>query len=301
MQLSEELRRHYLSFGTFTYPGLYLPILKNELPDDIRELGLLVRKNFIHRTTLDAGNFGTNRDHRFGDMTKVPWWRQPEDDILQTTAAMLAELYRRDESGLTPNRKVEDKLVLTCRYVAILMASILKSKGVPCRVRAGHANYFNMGSLGAISTDHWINQYWDDAASRWVTIDVDGSLSLKDNSFDPYNTPDGTFDYAADAWLSARSGAVQENHFYNAGGYWGLNVILWSLIYDFHSLMNSEIIYNHSIKFADMKGFKNLNELELTKIDNLARLLQNPDENFHQIKETWETDKAFRLLTGSLL
>lgn len=299
--LPDRIRKHYLSFGTFTYPGLYEDILKKDLSDNIREIGLIVRKNFLHRTTLEAGNIGTNKDLRFGDVTKVPWWRQPEDDTLQTSTAMLAELFRRDDRGLTLNRESENKLVLTCRYVAILMASILKTKGIPCRVRAGHASYFDMGSLGDVSTDHWINQYWDERENRWVTIDVDGSLSLKDNAFDPYDIPEGAFDFAADAWLLVRKGKVDDKHFYNAGGYWGLNTVLWSLGYDFHSLMNSEIIYNHGFVFGDPKKFKQLTDKELEKIDKLAELMQKPDDNFEALEKVWETDKDFRLLTGSLL
>jgi len=301
MQLQDKIKKHYLSFGMFTCPGLYGDILKNDLPDNIKEIGLLVRKNFVHRKTLKAGNIGTNADLRFGDMTKVPWWSQPEDDVLQTSGAMLTELYRRDYRGFTYNRRPQDKLILTCRYVSIMVASILKSKGIPCRVRAGHATYFNMGSLGNISTDHWINQYWDEIENRWVTIDVDGSLSLKDNSFDPYNIPDNTFDYAADVWLSVRAGKIEENHFYNAGGFWGLNTVLWSLIYDFHSLMNSEIIYSHVIAFGLPNKFEKLTDEDLCKIDELARLMQKPDENFDKLKEIWETEKDFRLLEGGLL
>lgn len=88
-----------------------------------------------------------------------------------TASAMLAELFRRDKKGFTLKRKAEDKLILTCRYTAILIAAILKSKGIPCRVRSGHAPYFNMGELGDVTTDHWINQYWDKKEKRWVTID----------------------------------------------------------------------------------------------------------------------------------
>ena len=69
----------YRSFSQFTYPGLYEEYLKT-LPKDIRQLGLLVRKQLIHRTTLDAGNVGSNADLKYGDMTPVPWFRQAEDD-----------------------------------------------------------------------------------------------------------------------------------------------------------------------------------------------------------------------------
>lgn len=123
-----KILKHYLDFDTYTYPGLYKDKLKNNLPDDVREIGLLVRKNIIHRTTLAAGNTGSNSDLRFGDMTTIPWWRQPEDDILVTAAAMLAELYRRDKRGFVNDREPKNKLVVTCRFVSILVASILKSK-----------------------------------------------------------------------------------------------------------------------------------------------------------------------------
>lgn len=164
--MNDKILKHYLDFSVYTYPGLYQDKLKNDLPDDIREIGLLVRKNIIHRTTLATGNTGDNADLKFGDMSKVPWWRQPEDDILVTAAAMLAELYHRDERGFVSNRQEKDKLVVTCRFVSILVASILKSKGIPARVRSGNASYFDMGELGNVSTDHWINQYWSKQENR---------------------------------------------------------------------------------------------------------------------------------------
>ena len=298
--MNDKILNHYLEFSEFTNSGLYRDILKNDLPDDIREIGLLVRKNFIHRTTLAAGNVGTNADLKFGDMTKVPWWRQPEDDILVTAPAMLAELYRRDEHGFTMERKAENKLVLTCRFVSVMMASILKSKGVPARVRSGNALYFDMGELGNISTDHWINQYWSEQENRWITIDVDGSLSLKD-SFDPYDMPEGKFDFPADAWLNIRAGKADPNHFYNAKPERGAIVVLWSLFYDFHSLMNNEIIYIYGTQYGTYEKFKNLTPTELEKIDNLAHLMQKPDDNFDALMKIWETEKDFRLLTGGLL
>ncbi len=298
--MNDKILRHYLDFSTYTFPGLYQDKLKSDLPDDVREIGLLVRKNFIHRTTLAAGNVGTNADLKFGDMTKVPWWRQPEDDVLVTAAAMLAELYRRDERGFVNDREPKDKLVLTCRFVAIMVASILKSKGIPARVRSGHAPYFDMGELGNVSTDHQINQYWSKQEDRWITIDVDGSLSLKDK-FDPYDMPDGKFDFPADAWLGIRAKKIDPQHFYNAGGVRGAIVVLWSLFYDFHSLMNSEIIYLHGPVYSSPKKFENLTVAELDKIDRLARLMQKPDENFDELTKVWESEKDFRLLTGGLL
>ncbi|MBI2064961.1 MAG: transglutaminase domain-containing protein [Candidatus Yanofskybacteria bacterium] len=298
--MDKKVLKHYLEFGTYTYPGLYQEKLKNDLPDNIREIGFLVRKNILHRTTLADGNIGTNADLKFGDMTKVPWWRQSEDDILVTATAMLAELYRRDERGFVNDREPKDKLVLTCRFLAVMMASILKSKGIPARVRSGNASYFDMGELGNVSADHWINQYWNESEGRWITIDVDGSLSLKDD-FDPYDMPEGKFDFPANAWLDIRAGKIDPQHFYNAGGSKGAIVVLWSLFYDFNSLMNNEIIYHHGPIYGNPQKFEKLTSAEFEKIDRLAHLMQDPDGNFDELVKVWETEKEFRILTGGLL
>jgi hypothetical protein len=294
--LPPNVRDHYLSFGLFTNPGLYKQKLIDDLPDDIREIGLLVRKSIIHRTTLDAGNVDTNADLRFGDMTKVPWWRQAEDDNLPTAAAMLAELYRRDDRGFVLDRAPQNKLVLTCRFTAILMAAILKSKGIPCRVRSGNAPYFEENQ----SDDHWINQYWDDNENRWITIDVDGSLSLIEG-FDPYDMPGGKFDFPAQAWLDVRAGKVKPEYFYNAGGFRGKIVVVWALFYDFHSLMNDECLYTHHPNLVRLQNFSNTTEAQRKEIDELAKLMLDIDGNFDKLQEIWQTKKEWRLLGGALL
>ncbi|MDP3997046.1 MAG: transglutaminase domain-containing protein [bacterium] len=297
--MDKEVINHYLEFGIYTNPGFYREALE-ALSDDIKATGNLVRSSFIHRTTLAIGNTGTNEDLRFGDMNQMPWYRQPEDDVLVTTPAMLAELYRRDSRGFIEDRAPENKLVLTCRYVAVLMASILKSKGIPTRVRAGHAPYFDMGELGKVSTDHWINQYWDSEKNHWITIDVDGSWSLNEK-FNPYDIPDNAFDFAADAWIKVRSGDVDPDYFYNAKPERGTIVVLWSLFYDFHCLMNNEIPYIHIPKYGRYDTFKTLGDTEYAKIDRLAELMVKPDDNLQELKQVWEADRDFRLLTGGLL
>src|SRR5260221_12220324 len=98
--MDRKILNHYLQYSQFTYPGLYEAYLK-ALPVDIRKLGYLIRKQVIHRTTLAAGNTGTNADLKYGDMTEVPWWRQSEDDYFITATAIIAELFRRDPKGFT--------------------------------------------------------------------------------------------------------------------------------------------------------------------------------------------------------
>lgn len=294
--MNQKILNYYLEFSEYTDPGLYKDLLK-KLPDKIEEIGLLARKQIIHINTLKNGNTGSNEDMRYGDMTKIPWYRQCEDDIFPTVAAMLAELYRRDKRGLVLDRATEDKVVATCRHISILIASILKSKGIPCRVRSGFSPYFNL--FGGKSTDHWINQYWNEKENRWVTIDVDGSLEdyVK---FDLYDLPENTFDFSADAWFKVRSGEIDEHHFENADGHKGLWIVAWELFYDFHCLMNNEIIYLHRPQYI-LERFDKLTKEELKEIDNLALLMQKPDESFDKLVGIWSTDKKFRIMKGASL
>jgi hypothetical protein len=214
---------------------------------------------------------------------------------------MLAELYHRDTRGFVSDRAVADKLMLTCRYVAILMATILKSKGIPARVRSGNAPYFSEHKeFGKVSWDHWITQYWNDTAARWVSVDVDGSLSLVE-AFDPYDMPDGTFDFPGQAWLDVRSGKVDPNYFFNAGGERGLVVVAWSLFYDFHCLMNEENIYLHIPKPVSYSNFPTLTVVQLKEIDEMAMLMTQPDAHFSQLKKWYETKRDWRELVGGLL
>lgn len=297
--MNKKILDHYLGFGQFTDPGLYKESLKN-LPSDIKGIGILVRKQLVHRSTLENGNTGSNKDLRYGDMTKVPWYRQCEDDIFPTSAAIIAELFRRDPKGFILDRAVENKLILSCRFTAIIMAAILKAKGIPVRARSGFAPYFEVEDLEkGKSYDHWINQYWNEKESRWITIDVDGCLEGY-FKFDPFDMPDGIFDFSADAWLAVREGKVEGSHFKDAVGLEGLVTISWQLFHDFHALMNNEILYQHGSSYLQSKMDK-LSKEELEEIDDLARLMQKPDDNFNKLKEIWETNKKFRILKGGLL
>lgn len=299
--MDKKILNFYLQFSQYTYPGAYQEILQKFLPSSVKDIGLLVRQSLIHRMTMQNGNTGSNRDLRYGDMTKIPWYRQSEDDVFITAAAMLAELYRRDNRGLVLHRSAENKLVLTCRFVSVLMASLLKIKGIPVRVRPGFAPYFHVEGLpSGKSDDHWVNQYWSEKESRWVTIDVDGSLEdyIK---LDLYDIPVDKFDFSANAWFKVRRGEVEGEHFYNAAGYTGLMVIAWELFYDFHCLMNNEIVYNHHPEMVQLKNFDKNNEEQLKKIDELAELMVKPDDNFATLQHIWQTKREFRLLKGGLL
>lgn len=292
--MDKKILEHYLQFGVFSNPGCYKEFLK-KLPDDVKELGNLISHQIVHRVTLKQGNTKANRDKRYGDMNEYPWYRlRCEDGVLTNTVAMVAELLRLDDRGFMPDRKVENKIIVTCRYVSILMASILKTKGIPCRVRSGFAPYFFKGSW-----DHWINQYWDKNTNKWITFDADGFFDST-IGFDQYDMPINKFDWSADTWLGIRQGKLNADNFNNAGGFSGLMPVMWELFYDFHCLMNNEILYTQMPSYVHSK-FDKLTEGDLQEIDELAKLMIDPDKNFNELVKVWNTKKKFRILNDTLI
>ncbi len=292
------LKNHYLQTGPFTYAGPYKEYFQS-LPDDPRELGNLISHQIIHRVTLREGNANANADLRYGDMNEYPWYRSRcEDDMFLTAPAIAAELFRLDPRGFVPDRRVENKLVLTCRYVSVLVSAIYKAKGIPCRSRAGFAPYFQPG----VSMDHWINQVWNEKENRWQTMDADGFYDEAAMGLNQYDMKEEQFDWAAQAWLDIRGGKTDGKQFLYADGLGtcSLKAVIRYLLYDFHALMNHEISYVFQPCYVDGK-FDSLTEKDFKELDELAKLLLSPDENFEALRNLWDTNRKFRVLNSPLV
>ncbi len=69
--------------------------------------------------------------------------------------------------------------------------------------------------------------------------------------------------------------------------------------------MNDEVIYKHIPNYTwDKSDHILLNELtkkDFEEIDNLAKLMLDPDKNFYELKKLWETNKKFRIMSGGLI
>lgn len=296
--MRQEILEHYQKTSAFTDAGPFAGYFRS-LPDDVPTLGRLICGQVIHRITLREGNAGANRNLLYGDMERYPWHRMRcEDDILLTAPAMVAELFRRDSRGLVPGRRVEDKIVVTCRYVSVLMSAVLKAKGVPARCRAGFAPYFREGA----SMDHWINQYYSRAENRWVTIDADGFYEENGMPLTQYDIPRDRFDWAAESYLAVRRGKEDGGRYLYADrqGTCGLPALVRYLVYDFHSLMNSELTYTMLPVFLDGR-LDRLTEGELEELDRLALWMTDPDRNFEALRAFWETNRKYRLLASPLV
>lgn len=289
---------HYRKTGTYTYAGAYGDYFRS-LPDDIPTLGRLICSQVIHRVTLMEGNTNANAGLLYGDMNRYPWYRMRcEDDVLLTAPAMTAELFRMDGRGFVRDRRVEDKIVVTCRYVSVLMSAILKAKGIPARCRAGFAPYFQEG----VSMDHWINQYYSQEEGRWITFDADGFYEEGGMPLSQYDIPSDCFDWVADSYLSVRRGETDGKQFLYAdrAGTRSLPALIRYLIYDFHALMNQELTYTFLPSWLDGR-LDRLTEEELRELDRLAGWLSEPDRYFRELCAFWEQERKFRILHSPLV
>ena len=136
----------YLKTSMYTYLGPYEEFARN-LPDNIEILCTLQRMQTIHPQVFE-NNYIDIKDIEsfYGDITQIPNERlNCEEDLLPTAQSMFAELLRRDEI-YSVNRAAKDKINILCRGNALMLASTLKAKKIPARVRVGWAKYhFNTG------------------------------------------------------------------------------------------------------------------------------------------------------------
>lgn len=301
--IKQKILEFYKRTSIYTDLGLYKNFAKN-LPDDIEKLCLLQRNQIIH--PFDCSNEKMRKDSNscYGDMTKIPMTALCyENDLFPTAQAMLAELLRRDKN-YSLNRKIEDKIHVCCREQAILLASILKAKGFSARVRSGFAKYINISGNNA--GDHWITEYYDRKKEKWILVDADmhfyeDVLNEYHIDFSLLDIPYEKFIFGAEAYLGLRARTFKDEEIYYASSPLtiGINASIHGLFYDFHSLMNNEIIFLHLPKYIVDKKF-NLSEEEYIELDELAKLMLDPDKNFDKLLEIWNNQDKFRIMSGGM-
>ena len=294
---NKKILEFYKKTSAYTDLGYYKEFAK-KLTNNINELCILQRKQIIHPVAFFEKDIRKKKDCFWGDMTKVPETRlQSEDDIFPTAQSMLAELLRKNPD-YTKEREAKDKIHVTCRGEAILLASILKAKGIATRVRSGFAEYIK---YDGIYYDHWITEYFDEKENRWKLVDADEHCPDHEMGFDLNDIPYDKFLFGANAYLGVREGKYEEKTIYYASDpvTLGLKASLRCLFYDFHSLMNNEIIFLHLPKYIQDKKLE-LSEEEYKELDNLATLMLNPNENFEKLQDIWNNNIKFRIMSGAL-
>ena len=292
--MTDEIKKFYLKTSIYTNYSFYKKYFCESLPQDLKELTLLINKQYIHRTILF-------KEYLLNGKIKeeYPWYKyRSHDDILLTVPAIVSELFRLDNRGFHDNRKTADKVIITCRYSAILLASILKARNIPARVRSG----FTPLADKTINCDHWLVEYYNEKSKRWIQIDSDIIEVEGNKNYDNTDVKNSLYINAAEAWLNVRSGKDDLNNYLHGSHIKGLDMLAKALFFDFHAIMNDEVSYLFFPVYIDEdKEFFNLSIDELKELDDLAVLMLDIDKNFDELRYLYRNDKRFHAINTPLL
>jgi hypothetical protein len=253
----------YTQQSIFTDPGKYADLYK-DLPKSYDELCKLIKSQLIHPNT-DLPQF----------RNVIPAERVNDDASYNDVRSMLEGLIKYNPAGLILERKPEERLILTCRYHAILLASILKSRGIPVRLRYGYATYL----LPEHHVYHVVCEIWNKEESRWMLVDPDRRL---------IDIQPGQFEFAGDVWKLFLSNKIKPE-LYGVPGWWGEHPIYSILCHDIASVLGYEYIYrDHPPIAANPYSIYNATKDQINILSKTAAMLKNPDKYFNEIKSIYE-------------
>ena len=156
---------------------------------------------------------------------------------LRPSDAVVMALLTLDPSPLNTPRPPELRVVGTCRHVAVISCALLRNRRIAARVRCGFATYFQPDQ----GLDHWITEYWDGPAARWVRVDTEilGGTVLER----PYDLTPGQFLSGGEAWQAYRRGEIDASTFGVYGTQnWGPSEIRGNAVRDLAALNKVETL-----------------------------------------------------------
>jgi hypothetical protein len=129
---------------------------------------------------------------------------------LRYAEAMFRRLLEMGSPQLARARPPEERLAGCCRDFAVMYVSMARQKGIPARVRVGHATYFKPGWY----LDHVIAEVWDPGERRWRLVEPEITDEIvRRTGFDPLDVPRDQFVTGPRAWVAARSGRIDPERF----------------------------------------------------------------------------------------
>ena len=262
----------YRQYSFFTDPGEY-EYLYEKLPDSLPELCSLIKSQIIHP---------------YNDLPKyrelIPQERWNEAFSYPSVKSILEGLVSYDSSGFINDRKPEDRLVLGCNQNAILLASILKFRGIPARLRTGHATYIMPG----FHISHTVCEVWNENEIRWMLVDP--SMDMVDYSREK-------FDFSNELWLKLQNEEIDPNLYGIPRRYTGLVSIVGKVCTDLASILGTEYPIDQYAPILD-DIFQN-NQLSskqietLNKISELMKLIDS--ESLSELKEIYNNNPEIQI------
>lgn len=258
--------------------GGYAPLAEH-LPADLASLVRIVQGLLLHQHWAGA----------YGEALTEARLQEPH---LRGTEPMLHRIFQLDDRPLAASRPLATRLVAVCRHFSVLLAAMLRAKGVSARARCGFATYFERG----LFIDHWVCEHWDARSGRWVLIDAQLDELQRDRlqlDFDPLDVPRDRFVIAGDAWADCRAGRADPARFgiLDLFGWW---FVAGNVLRDAAALNNMEMLpwdFWGAMPRPDEPIDAGGREL----LDRLARLAQAPDAGFAELRRTYEDDDRVRV------
>ena len=268
----ESVLGFYKQYSTFTDPGEYAYLYKN-LPDSLPELCSLIKSQFIHPFTELP---------QYSEL--IPKERWNESVNYPTVKSILKGLISYDSRGIVKDRKPENKLVLGCHEYAIILASIMKYRGIPARVRCGHATYLVPG----FHESHTICEVWNKNDKRWMLVDP--STNMIDFKRDK-------FDFSNDTWIQMQQGKIDPNLYGLPGIYTGVASIVGKISPDLAYLLGNEYPLNQYAPMLDFVFKNNKLTKEQTEIVNrISELMKLLDAtNLSKLQEIYDNTPQIQM------
>ncbi len=269
---------YYTTPGPMTEAGP-LAVLLNPLPADVAALRDVVQGLLIH--IFWARRYGVELDET----------RQQEVQI-RALAPKLERIVELDPRPLAETRPPARRLVGNCRDFSVTLAGLLRHKGIPARARCGFGRYFETDSY----VDHWVGEYWNAAAGRWMLVDAQMDAlqrGVLDLPFDPLDVPRDQFITGGAAWQLCRSGQADPDAFGIADMH-GLWFVRGNLVRDVAALNKMELLP------WDVWGLAAGDDATLTTddmaaLDEMAALSGGDAADFDRIRTWYETDARWRV------
>ena len=217
---------YYSQQSRMSNPGTYATALL-DLPTNIAQMVKVVQGVTIHVFWTKQYGFSLPPERRV-------------ELQLRSLEKRLARTFELDDRTLTEPRPVDKKLIGNCRDFTLLLVSMLRQQGIPARARCGFATYFMPDHY----EDHWVAEYWNSAAGRWIMVDAQLDAlhgSVLNIRFDPLDVPRNQFIVAGSAWQMCRMGSADPSDF-GIFDMSGLSFVRGNLVRDLAALNNTELL-----------------------------------------------------------
>lgn len=270
----------YATPGRMTSPGRHKALFDG-LPSGIEALSRVTQGLIIHEFLTQQYGF------ELPDERRATVHVRPVEEMLDRIVAT-------GSRQLTAAREPSARFAGDCRHFTVLTVAMLRAQGTPARARCGFGDYFGSGMF----EDHWVCEYWNDEAGRWVLADAqldDTQRQLFGIDFDPLDVPRDRFAVAGQAWARCRAGEADPASFglsaLNESGDWW---IAGNLVRDVAALNNMEMLPWDGWGAMPKPG-EPIDDERAALFDRLAALTRDPGFPPSVLAQAYESDDRLRV------